>query len=906
MPLAALPAGGVLTLEISSDMETSYSFEVRRNENVAALLEASQPVAIDDSELSLGRNSQYAAIGQSDGQVGGDGFDHYNDSSLFVDISTTGTSLVLDDGFYGNRAYITSTVGNDLFPAGTVTVARDGVMIAGINDTYLGSHQTIPDSFYLGDTAALAPLWQLLGANNATGLGSGAVYFEERVVNGINTLIVQWDDVPTWHDVGAATFQVQVFESGPVKTRFVYEDIIFGNPNMDSGRVASIGLQLDGQTGHQFSFESPALSDGDVLDFLNLATIEDADDMTLALRAGESIDVALQGVNGSLASATLELLDPGGQVVATGVSTYDGQTINNFELGILGYELLEDGTYTFRIRNSNTVQYELLVTRELALEIETDVPSLPRQLDLNTGAMGSLSGRPSLAGYEHYNDPGRFVDISATGSALFFDHGSGVTPIYSHISNALMPGQKFLVANDGVLMLDEDIAGLSGSFTADLPNDYFEFSALVPFWSDLENDTGEVYYEERVVDGVDTLIVQWDNRSYFFQSGTGTFQVQLFDSDPSAARQLAARFVYADIDFDNPLYDNGADATIGVQLDQNSAVSVSHQTPILANGDVIDFYYQSGDRFEVNLQSGEIITLHTLTPLDGVDIVPANGLDPGIAILDDQGQVLAVDSGSVDGKNAGLEFTAPLAGDYQIVIYTESGHGEYVIQTTPGQSLLDGDFDNNGKYEVGDLDQLIQRVNQVSLDPVFDLSGNGIVDLADRDLWLSEAGASNLPSQAAYLPGDANLDGIVDVSDFNIWNQNKFVSHDPTSPGTGWSTGDFNGDGVTDVADFNIWNNNKFTSAVRPVGSVYSDIIQRTETTIKFRDGSVADVAVGAILRGTTARSLANARRTQKSPGDIQTLEHAFEDEWGHNLWFDESGKWSRGDITSLASRKES
>ena len=106
---------------------------------------------------------------------------------------------------------------------------------------------------------ALAPLWQLLGANNSTGLGDGAVYFEERMVNGINTLIVQWDDVPTWHDVGAATFQVQVFESGPVKTRFVYEDVIFGNPNLDSGRVASIGLQLDGQTGHQFSFESPSV-----------------------------------------------------------------------------------------------------------------------------------------------------------------------------------------------------------------------------------------------------------------------------------------------------------------------------------------------------------------------------------------------------------------------------------------------------------------------------------------------------------------------------------------------------------------------------------------------------------------------------------------------------------------------
>ncbi len=56
------------------------------------------------------------------------------------------------------------------------------------------------------------------------------------------------------------------------------------------------------------------------------------------------------------------------------------------------------------------------------------------------------------------------------------------------------------------------------------------------------------------------------------------------------------------------------------------------------------------------------------------------------------------------------------------------------------------------------------------------------------------------------LAGDANGDGTVDVSDFNVWNNNKFTN------GTTWITGDFNGDGITDVSDFNIWNVNKFTS----------------------------------------------------------------------------------------------
>lgn len=56
------------------------------------------------------------------------------------------------------------------------------------------------------------------------------------------------------------------------------------------------------------------------------------------------------------------------------------------------------------------------------------------------------------------------------------------------------------------------------------------------------------------------------------------------------------------------------------------------------------------------------------------------------------------------------------------------------------------------------------------------------------------------------LPGDANLDGVVDGNDFVIWNQFKFQS------GTTWSSGDFNFDGSTDGSDFILWNQNKFQS----------------------------------------------------------------------------------------------
>ncbi len=61
------------------------------------------------------------------------------------------------------------------------------------------------------------------------------------------------------------------------------------------------------------------------------------------------------------------------------------------------------------------------------------------------------------------------------------------------------------------------------------------------------------------------------------------------------------------------------------------------------------------------------------------------------------------------------------------------------------------------------------------------------------------------------ISGDGNGDGVVDASDFNIWNSNKF------QVGTDWSTGDFNGDNITDASDFNLWNTNKFTGVNLPI-----------------------------------------------------------------------------------------
>ena len=117
------------------------------------------------------------------------------------------------------------------------------------------------------------------------------------------------------------------------------------------------------------------------------------------------------------------------------------------------------------------------------------------------------------------------------------------------------------------------------------------------------------------------------------------------------------------------------------------------------------------------------------------------------------------------------------------------------------------DFNGDGVVDCVDVDSLVMEIVAGTNTATYDLTGEGLVNVADLDEWRVQGGAVSLPSGNPYLPGDANLDGVVDGSDFNVWNANKF------SGTAAWCSGDFNADGSIDGSDFNIWNSNKFTSA---------------------------------------------------------------------------------------------
>jgi hypothetical protein len=151
---------------------------------------------------------------------------------------------------------------------------------------------------------------------------------------------------------------------------------------------------------------------------------------------------------------------------------------------------------------------------------------------------------------------------------------------------------------------------------------------------------------------------------------------------------------------------------------------------------------------------------------------------------------------AADGQGPALARVSP-------VWFGSLGRNWTATPPTPGTtsfSPITGDFDGDGLVTANDIDRLAVAIESVEHINTFDLNGSGTVDQTDLDYLLTVA----LQSQR----GDANLDGVVDVSDFNIWNKHKF-----NSCAVSWSQGDFTGDGAVDGSDLNQWLAHRFTGA---------------------------------------------------------------------------------------------
>ncbi len=226
----------------------------------------------------------------------------------------------------------------------------------------------------------------------------------------------------------------------------------------------------------------------------------------------------------------------------------------------------------------------------------------------------------------------------------------------------------------------------------------------------------------------------------------------------------------------------------------------------------------------VNIRSGlletaEFLRVQGSTIVDG-GILRANSfeetLSTGTVEINEGGTLQFAQESIADVEGlilGGFITTSSPLGTAGFVIDIVDVNGTDFTQVAFASGGAPGDFNDDGMWDCADIDALTAAVASMSTDLAFDMNGDGSVTRADitdaGDGWLAVGGANNPAATGgrAFLEGDANLDGSVDVPDFNVWNGNKFTAN------SAWCSGDFTADGSVDVPDFNVWNGNKFTSS---------------------------------------------------------------------------------------------
>lgn len=159
--------------------------------------------------------------------------------------------------------------------------------------------------------------------------------------------------------------------------------------------------------------------------------------------------------------------------------------------------------------------------------------------------------------------PGSYVDISAVGTA--FNLGDDGSTLYTtSVGNSLLPPGTIRISNNGAVAWNNNFTGFTNAAlpSANLANNA---QALAVYWDDLFTYTRDpsftpdsVYVAE--IDG--TLYITWQlgHIALFPSTNPVTIQLQVFSTGP-----ILAQFVYQDVDFGDPAYNNGASATIGYQ-----------------------------------------------------------------------------------------------------------------------------------------------------------------------------------------------------------------------------------------------------------------------------------------------------------------------------------------------------
>ncbi|HEY6401907.1 MAG TPA: PxKF domain-containing protein [Blastocatellia bacterium] len=529
--------------------------------------------------------------------------------------------------------------------------------------------------------AAIAVFWDDLHTNGGQ---PGSNVFFQVSGEGVNQhLTIQWNQIRFFTGGVTAdtiTFQAQLFADGRIQLN--YQDLTSGAVANNEGASASAGVKGAGAQGPNRLLLAFNNGPNDFVGTGKSALISPpnpmADIFSFKLSEGEANTLVIKSLSDT--PADVALLDRNGAVIATGVS---GAT--NVDNAISNFVAPETGVYYAKVTSSESVPYNLVVTRNATFDTEdNNTVSAAQPLDISRGALGAIVRAGAYQAAVVTTD---FEDISGTGTVIDgltgVDDASVSIPIGFSFPFYGVNNTEVFVNSNGLLTFGAANTAFSNTNLTASPAQ----AAIAVFWDDQHTDGGQpgsnVFFQVSGEGPDQHLTIQW-NQIRFFTGGTAgdtiTYQAQLFPSG-------RIRINYMDLASGAATGNDGASATAGVK----AAGAQGPDRLLLAFNNGPNEFVGSGKSVQINQPAPEdwysVTVIHgrlrfeTSTPADGTGEF-INTLDPHIELYDSAGTTLLATGTPIDDdRNESINVSGLPAPATYLVRVTSEGDtsGEYFL-----------------------------------------------------------------------------------------------------------------------------------------------------------------------------------------------------------------------------------
>jgi len=240
------------------------------------------------------------------------------------------------------------------------------------------------------------------------------------------------------------------------------------------------------------------------------------------------------------------------------------------------------------------------------------------------------AGGPDAFGYRwaDSDEPGgpaySWIEISGTGTPLdLTDDGEANIVCPFPFTFYGVSATDMRVGNNGGIIFNATTGDVWAGNSA-LAYNGIPPMMILPFWDDIDSDSGNVYWEVQGTEPDRQLIVEWYNRPHYSNTGSGTFELVLYEGSNNIL------FQYADLDFGNASFNYGISATVGIQGDtvdaNNWFLQYSYNTASLHDNMAIKYTYHAPVHAFGTIDTTVIITSIPSYSFAGITFCPADSM----------------------------------------------------------------------------------------------------------------------------------------------------------------------------------------------------------------------------------------------------------------------------------------